>query len=486
MDALSTSGARCARCNFSDPDPDHLCSLADTASAGPASSIPGAADLLEDHGSLALRTPRRAVALPSLIVEEIAIDLLRPDPANPRRIGESELDALERSLRKFGFVQPVLARRQDGTVIGGHQRLIAARRLGLTTVPVIWLDLSIEQSRLLGLALNRISGSWDEQLLARLLADLGSSPAIDLTLSGFGEDEVRELLRSLESREKRERVEYFDLEAALAESTRAPRTKPGQLWALGDHRLLVGDATRPQDVERILAGRRAGMVFTDPPYNVSLGDHGGAGRGARRRRIANDSLDRTEWETFVRGWARTLLAVTDGAIYICMSSKELPLVSRVLAEEGGHWSDTIIWAKDRFVLGRADYQRAYEPIWYGWREGASHNWCGDRDQDDVWQIARPADAPLHPTMKPLALMQRAIANSSRPGELVLDAFLGSGSTLVACERTGRVCAGIELDPIYADVALARWERFGGQRAERIDGAIGPDNQGAPAGRGARW
>jgi len=407
--------------------------------------------------------------LTSLIVEEVPIDLLRPDPANPRWIGEEELESLTRSLRQFGFVQPVLARREDGTVIGGHQRLVAARRLGLATVPVTYLDLSIEQARLLNLALNKISGSWDEQLLARLLADLQSSPEVDLSLSGFGEDEVRDLLRSLETREKAERPETFDLDAALEEATRAPRTKPGELWALGEHRLLVGDSTKPEDVERLLAGRQAAMAFTDPPYNVSLGDHGGQQRGARKRRIANDSMDPIAWETFVRAWARTLLANVDGALYICMSSKEMPLVSRVLAEEGAHWSDTLIWAKDRFVLGRADYQRSYEPIWYGWREGASHHWCGDRDQGDVWEINRPSDAPLHPTMKPLPLMERAIANSSSAGDLVLDAFLGSGSTLVACERTGRVCAGIELDPVYADVVLARWERFSGQSAERIDG-----------------
>jgi DNA modification methylase len=407
--------------------------------------------------------------LPSLSVEEVPIDLLRPDPANPRWIGQEELDSLERSIRRFGFVQPILARRQDSTVIGGHQRLVAARRLGLATVPVTYLDLSTEQARLLNLALNRISGSWDEQLLARLLADLQSSPELDLSLSGFGEDEVRDLLRSLETREKKERAEDFDLDAALEEATRSPRTKPGELWALGEHRLLVGDATKPEDVERVLAGRHAAIAFTDPPYNVSLGDHGGQQRGARKRRIANDSMDPIAWEAFVRAWARTLLEFVDGALYICMSSKELGLVSRVLAEEGGHWSDTLIWAKDRFVLGRADYQRSYEPIWYGWREGAAHHWCGDRDQGDVWEINRPSDAPLHPTMKPLPLMERAIANSSSAGDLVLDAFLGSGSTLIACERTGRVCAGIELDPVYADVVLRRWERFSGQVAERVDG-----------------
>jgi len=404
--------------------------------------------------------------LPSLTVEEVPIDLLRPDPANPRWIGQEELDSLERSLRQFGFVQPVLARK-DGTVIGGHQRLLAARRLGLAAVPVVYLDLSIEQAHLLGLALNRISGSWDEQLLARLLADLQTS--VDVSLAGFGDDEVRDLLRSLETREKKERTEDFDLDSALEEATREPRSKPGDLWALDEHRLLCGDATKPEDVERLLGGARAAMAFTDPPYGVNLGDHGGHQRGSRRRRIANDSLDPVAWEMFVRAWARTLLNSVDGAIYCCMSSKELPLVWRVLAEEGGYWSDTVIWTKDRFVLGRSDFQRRYEPIWYGWREGSSHHWCGDRDQDDVWEIDRPSDSSLHPTMKPLPLMERAIANSSVSGDLVLDLFAGSGSTLIACERTGRRCAALELDPRYADVVLARWERFSGLAAERIDG-----------------
>ena len=411
-----------------------------------------------------------SASLPALEVEEVPIDALHPEPANPRRISEDELDALERSLREFGFVEPVVARREDRTVIGGHQRLLAGRRLGLATVPVVWLDISVEQARLLGLALNRISGTWDDALLARLLADLQTTPDLDLSLSGFGEDEVRDLLRSLQAREKRERPESFDLDAALEEATRTPRTKPGDLWRLGEHQLLCGDATKPEDVDRLLGGKRAAMAFTDPPYNVDLGRHGGQRRDAKRHKpIANDALDPEAWETFVRAWARTLLGAVDGAIYCAMSSKELPLVSRILAGEGGHWSDTIVWAKDRFTLGRADYQRAYEPLWYGWREGAAHHWCGDRDQGDVWTIARPSESPLHPTMKPLALMERAIRNSSRDGDLVLDPFAGSGSTLIACERTGRVCAGIEVDPVYVDVAVARWERFSGNAAERVDG-----------------
>ena len=184
--------------------------------------------------------------------------------------------------------------------------------------------------------------------------------------------------------------------------------------------------------------------------------------------MANDALDPTSWEAFVRAWAQTLLASVDGALYVCMSSKEWPLVSRVLAEEGGHWSDTIIWVKDRFVLGRADFQRMYEPLWYGWRDGSDHHWRGGRDQDDVWRIDRPTEAPLHPVMKPLALIERAIDNSSENGDLVLDTFMGSGSTLIACERTGRIGAGIEIDPRYCDVIVARWEAFSGLKAEKAD------------------
>jgi DNA modification methylase len=207
------------------------------------------------------------------------------------------------------------------------------------------------------------------------------------------------------------------------------------------------------------------MCFTDPPYNVSYGDHGGQQRGSRRRRMQNDSMDPLAWEEFCRGWASNIINRVDGSIYICMSSREWPTVSRILAEVGAHWSDTLIWAKDRFTLGRADYQRMYEPLWFGWREGVQHYWCGDRDQGDVLAIPRPAESKAHPTMKPLPLIELALENSSRAGDLVLDAFLGSGSTIIAAERTGRICYGLEIDPLYADVAVARWESFTGSTGQ---------------------
>jgi DNA modification methylase len=399
-------------------------------------------------------------------VELVPVDTLHPDLANPRHIGQNELQALTRSLREFGFVQAVLVRRADSVVIAGHQRLIAARRLGWKTVPVIFLDLSVEQSRLLNLALNKISGEWDQELLARMLADLKPVEEIDLSLSGFSEDELSKLLKSLDLREKRERIESFDLDAALEAAQSAHVANRGDVWRLGDHRLLCGDATDVGDVSRLLGEKEAAIAFCDPPYGVSLGDHGGQQRGSRRRRIANDALPPEEWETFVRAWGQNLLLHVDGALYICMSTKEWPLVSGVLEDLGGHWSDTIVWAKDRFVLGRADYQRQYEPIWYGWREGATHHWCGDRTQGDVWTIPRPAESELHPTTKPLALVERAIENSSRIGDIVLDLFLGSGTTLIATERTGRVCYGMEIDPRYCQVAILRWEAFSGEKAAK--------------------
>ncbi len=343
---------------------------------------------------------------------------------------------------------------------------MAARKLGMPTVPVVFLDLAEEKAKLLNVALNKISGEFDEELLGRLLAELGESSAIDRTLSGFDGKEIDQLLKGLEIRGKRDRPETIDLDAALRAAYENPRARRGDLFQLGEHRLLCGDATKPEDVERLLSGRRAQMAFTDPPYNVSLGNHGGRQKGQSRRRLKNDALAPNAWETFCRGWAGNLMASVDGALYICMSTKEWPIVSRVLAEAGGHWSDTIIWAKDRFVLGRADYQHQYEPLWYGWREGAARQFRGHRDQSDLWEVARPEESVLHPTMKPLPLIERAMDNSSSPGDVVVDLFVGSGSTLIAAERTGRICYGMELDEHYCSLAIARWEAFTGGRAEK--------------------
>jgi DNA modification methylase len=421
--------------------------------------------------------------MPSLGVEDVAIDELRPDPANPRRIGEDELDALERSLRQFGFVQPVLARRVDRTVIGGHQRLTAARRLGYETVPVIWLDLSTDQARVLGLALNKISGSWDEQLLARLLGELQEGAEVDLTLSGFDDDEVRELLRSLETREKRERQESFDLAEALEEARRSPRSKPGDLWQLGDHRLLCGDATKLDDVARLLGDATPTLLTTDPPYGVALdptwrdGVYNALGsaekpylrtKGHRNTTLSGDT--RVDWaDAFV-----LVPSLTVG--YVWHAGVHAAAVAEGLIRTGFEIVAQVIWDKGLFAIGRSWYHWSHEPCWVVRKAGSKAKFLGPRDQATVWRAPSPKMIMAgsserkedHPTQKPLTLFETPIRNHLRPGGAVYDPFVGSGTTLIAAERSGVRAFAVEIDPVYVEVALRRWERFSGAEAVRVD------------------
>jgi hypothetical protein len=443
-------------------------------------------------------------SLADLVVEQVPIDDLRPDPANPRRIGEEELDALERSLRQFGFVQPVLARREDRTVIGGHQRLVAARRLGLATVPVTWLDISTEQARLLGLALNKISGSWDDQLLARLLADLGSTPDLDLSLSGFDEDEVKDLLRSLETRDKRDRTEAFDLETALEEARRAPRAKPGDLWRLGDHRLLCGDATNPDDIARLLDGATPTLLATDPPYGVSLdptwrdGVYNGLGAAERPymrtdgqagedvATVANvgaHGRSRGHRNTTLSGdtrvdWSEAFALVPSLTVgYVWHAGVHAAAVAAGLERIGFEIVSQVIWDKGLFAIGRSWYHWSHEPCWVVRRRGAKAPFRGPRDQGTIWRVPSPkmimggsTEAKFdHPAQKPLILFETPIRNHLRAGEALYDAFLGSGTALIAAEHTGTRCYAMEIDPVYVEVALRRWEQFSGGTAERVDG-----------------
>jgi len=402
-------------------------------------------------------------------IEQLPIGDLRPDLANPRRISDQELETLTRSIREFGLIDPIIARREDKMVIGGHQRLLAARKLGYKTVPVVFADLTVEQARLLNIALNKISGSFDQELLARLLGELKTVPNIDLSLSGFEDDELKKLLKSLDARERRDRPENFDLDAAVKAAQSSPVAKLGDTWLLGEHRLACGDSTDREAIQRLMGQAKAAMTFTDPPYNVNYGETMKDKLRQNSNKIANDNLG-DAFEPFLEKACKNILEFTDGAVYICMSSSELHTLQKVFIAAGGHWSTFIIWAKNTFTMGRSDYQRQYEPILYGWREGVNHYWCRDRDQGDVWQVDKPSSSPLHPTMKPLALIERAVQNSSQAGEKVLDTFLGSGSTLIACERTGRICYGMELEPLYVDIARMRWEAFTGEKAKRSEEA----------------
>jgi DNA modification methylase len=387
------------------------------------------------------------------------VEKLIPYARNARTHSDDQVAQIAASIAEFGWTNPILAG-ADGIVIAGHARLLAARKLGMTEVPVIVLDhLTESQRRALVLADNRLAlnAGWDEEMLRVELTAL-EEDGFNLDVVGFTDDELEDLLRDPE-----------EVHAGNTDDDAVPETPetavsiPGDVWILGDHRLLCGDATQMEAVEKVLAGGLADMVFCDPPYNVNYGATMKDKLRGKKRKIANDNLGQ-DFEQFLRDACANILAVTKGAIYVCMSSSELHTLQKAFREAGGHWSTFVIWAKNTFTMGRSDYQRQYEPILYGWKEGTDHFWCGARDQGDVWFIKKPVVNDLHPTMKPVELVERGIRNSSKGRDTVLDPFGGSGTTLIACEKAGRQARLIELEPKYCDVIVRRWQDFSGKRA----------------------
>ena len=400
-------------------------------------------------------------------IEHWPIERLLPYIRNPRTHSEAQVAQIAASIAEFGFTAPILAG-SDGVIVAGHGRLAAARKLGLATVPVVVLDhLTPTQRRALVIADNRIAenAGWDEELLRLELAEL-QDEGFDLDLLGFDDAALADLLADEETT-----TEGNTDEDTAPEVPETPVSKPGDVWIMGKHRLVCGDATTAEAYARLFPdGERADMVFTDPPYNVNYANSAKDKLRGKHRPILNDALGEGFYD-FIYDALALIMAHTRGAIYVAMSSSELDTLQAAFRAAGGHWSTFIIWAKNTFTLGRADYQRQYEPILYGWPEGAQRHWCGDRDQGDVWAIKKPVKNDLHPTMKPVELVERAIRNSSLPGNVVLDPFGGSGTTLVAAEKSGRVARLIELDPKYVDVIVRRWEDFTGKQATREgDGA----------------
>ena len=323
-------------------------------------------------------------------------------------------------------------------------------------MPVIVLDhLTETQVRALRIADNRIAlnAGWDEQILQAELAAL-LVLEVDLTALGFSELELKRILDELES-------EAGPIEEDAAPDPPAdPITGVGNLWNMGEHRLLCGDSTRPQCLTEVLEGQSADLIYADFPYNVDYSGSPRTSATAPHRPILNDNLGE-EFGAFLSRSCVAILAVAGGAIYISMGSSELHTLYKAFTEAGGHWSTYVIWVKNHFTLGRSDLQRQYEPILYGWKKGGPHYFCGKRNLSDIWCIDKPHVNDLHPTMKPVELIERAILYSSRKGDLVLDPFSGSGSTGIACHKTGRRARLIELDPGYVDTTILRWQGFSG-------------------------
>jgi len=321
--------------------------------------------------------------------------------------------------------------------------------------------LSEAQRRALVIADNKLAlnAGWDDAMLKSEIAALADEQLDLLDVIGFSDEE----LKALQADQPNPEVNQENEDAAPAKSEQQAVTQRGDLWILGKHRLLCGDATNAEDVKRVLDGDVADIVWTDPPYNVDY-----VGKTAKKLTIGNDALGGKFYDFLFDALSNLLLSCR-GAIYVCMSSSELHTLYKAFVDAGGHWSTFIIWAKHHFTLGRSDYQRMYEPILYGWREGSSHYWCGDRNQGDVWPVKRPMANVDHPTKKPVELVQKAIENSSQLGDIVLDTFAGSGSTMVACEKTGRAARLIEYDPGYCDVIVKHWQGLTGGRAVTVDG-----------------
>jgi DNA modification methylase len=384
-------------------------------------------------------------------IELWAIERLIPSARNARTHSDEQIAEIAGSIHAFGFIVPVVVGR-DGVVIAGHGRVLAARQLKLDCIPVIEVThLSDAEQRAYAIADNKIAlnAGWNEELLKVELEAL-KDEGVSLDSLGFSEEEFNALMDELAP-------EAVPDEDSVPETPLTPVTRVGDIWQLGEHRLLCGDALDPGAYTTLLSGELTAMVFCDPPYNV---EYVGPGLGVG---IANDDLGEG-FGTFLQTACEHMLANTRGAVYVCMSSSELHTLYEAFTTAGGHWSTFLIWGKHHFTLGRSDYQRQFEPILYGWKEGTQRYWCGARDQGDLWLIDRPHANDLHPTMKPVELVERAVLNSSKRGEAVLDAFGGSGTTLIACEKTGRKARLIEVDPHFCDVIVQRWQDFTGGAA----------------------
>lgn len=417
-------------------------------------------------------------------------------PRKEQKPGDVHYESVKKSILEFGYVDPIVWNCRTGNIVGGQVRRSVLLDMGIDEDDVSIVDLPPAKEKLLNVALNKIGSDpdlWDMPRLKDLIIEF-ETLKLDVELTGFDKIEIEKLL-------SRDIIEdEFDADAEV-EKIITPVTQLGDIYQLGKHHLMCGDSTSAAAIETLMQGSRADMVFTDPPYNVNYGAtmkdniRGKASKENRGRQILNDHFENKEgFYKFIHAAISTFQPFVSGDVYVCMSSSELHTLQRAFADCGGHFSTFIIWIKNHFTIGRANYQRQYEPILYGWFEGSSHYWSGVRNlgdiygrqdikrdadgtplvrvescgiESDIWEFAKPTINKEHPTMKPIGLVARAIRNSSKPGALILDSFGGSGTSLMAAEQTNRLCYLMELDPKYCDVEVKRWELFTGKIAELI-------------------
>jgi DNA modification methylase len=416
-----------------------------------APRVPGPDDSVPASGRQSV--DRIAPSLRPLIVPLSSLEL---HPRNPR-VGD--IDAVAASLRRFGQQKPIVVQKSTGFVVAGNHVVRAALSLGWTEIAANVVELDDAKATAFMLADNRTAdlGGYDDALLAAVLAEQAAAGNLEAT--GYNADEVAALVAAAGLNEPRDADACPDLPAPAEVYVR-----PGDLFDLGRHRLLVGDATCEADVRRLVGDLPVDLIVSDPPYGV-----GYTGKTRRALTIANDDLGEEGTRRLVAAALRAAPLRPGGVFYLFAPGGALHLAFLLaLGDAGLEVRQTLAWVKDRFVLGHADYHARHEPILYGWRGGAAHHFVADRSQDSVWEYPRPTRNAEHPTMKPAALIERAIRNSSRPGETVYDPFVGSGTTLVAAEVAGRRAFAMEIDPAYAQVALERWATLAGRRPTLVE------------------
>lgn len=381
---------------------------------------------------------------------------LIPADYNPRKDlqpGDAEYEKLKRSIETFGYVEPIIWNKQTGRIVGGHQRLKVMQDLGYQEMECVIIDIDESKEKALNVALNKISGSWDEDKLMSLITDLEGSD-FDVSLTGFDFAELDELFK--DSLTDGIEDDNFDVKEELKKPA---MSKLGDVWTLGKHRLLVGDSTKIESYERLMKDKQANLVVTDPPYNVDY--EGAAGK------IKNDKMENQAFYEFllVAFTQMEKVMTNEASIYVFHADTEGFNFRRAFQEAGFYLSGTCIWKKESLVLGRSPYQWQHEPILFGWKKKGKHLWYSGRKETTIWEYDKPKRNSDHPTMKPIPLLSYPIMNSSTSNAIVLDPFGGSGSTLMACEQTNRICYTIELDEKFADVIIKRYIELIGKSDE---------------------
>ena len=387
----------------------------------------------------------------------LPISVLKPAEYNPRKKlkpGDKEYKKIKASIEEFGFADPLVVN-SDMTIIGGHQRLTVAVDLGYTEVPCAVVDVDKDREKALNIALNKITGQWDDQLLADLLRDLDTAH-FNTDLTGFDRAEIENLFSNIYDKKVKE--DDFDVDAELKQPV---FSKLGDLWLLGKHRVICGDSTGEEIYTRLMDGQRANIVLTDPPYGVDVEETAG--------KIQNDNLPDAEFYDFLLSAFRCMYGnlADDGSIYVWHADTKGLIFRKAYEDAGFYLSGCCIWKKNALVLGRSPYQWIHEPCLYGWKKAGKHQWYSDRKQTTVWEYDKPKSSPLHPTTKPVTLMAYPLKNSSMTNGIILDPFLGSGSTLIACCETDRVCRGIELDPKFVDCIVKRYIEWAGGKYDDV-------------------